>query len=137
MKNKKYILIQSVVIVFILSGCAKYIEASRQIMGTSVKPLYESRAKGESLVLSYDYQTCYKKVMAVLKKMKAYIYLHSLEKRRIVAMNFKGFNNTTQVGIFFTEVTPGSTKIEISCLSQSVLKGVSKELFSALSDKKL
>lgn len=121
----------------IFNGCATSIETSRKIMGTSIEALDEARAEGKSQTVELDYPACYQKVITILKKMKAHIFLHSQKRKRIVAMNFRDLNNTTEVGIFFTQVTPNSTKVEISCLSHSVLENVSDKIFSALKDKNL
>ncbi len=131
------LLIGCMLFIIFLNGCALSLENSRVVMGISEKALYGARANAKTQIVELDYQACYKKVIRILKKMKAYIYLHSLEKQRIVAMNFKDTNNTTQVGIFFSQVTPNSTKVEISCLSHYVLENVSEKLFSALKDKNL
>jgi uncharacterized protein YjhX (UPF0386 family) len=106
-------------------------------MGTSVRALNDARAKGRNQVFDYDYETCYKRVILILKEMKVQIYLQSLKDKRIVAMNFEGVNKTTEVGFFFEEVTPKITKVEISCLNTWALESVSEKIFSALKGKDL
>ncbi len=136
MKYKGHYLILLIFALIILTGCARISETTKLVMGTSVTDLYNAKDKGRSQIFEYDYPSCYKRVFLILKKMKAYIYLHSMEKHRIVAMEFQDFNNTTEVGIFFSEVSSKRTKVEISCLSHSVLEGVSEKIFSALKEEK-
>lgn len=136
MAFKFHILVKILLIIVIVSGCARISETSKVIAGTSTRALYEARASGKSQIFNLDLKTCYDKTILMLKKKKAYIYLHSLKEKRIVAMNFKGFNNTTEVGIFFSEINPSSTKLEISCLSTPLLEYASQEIFSGFQDKK-
>lgn len=119
----------------ILCGCARISETSKVIIGTSDNALYAAKEKGRTETFACDYKTCYKSVILILKELNADIFLHSERKQRIVAMGFEGFNNTTEAGIFFTQVTPSSTKIEISSLSPKLLEYVSAKVFSALKDK--
>lgn len=119
----------------ILGSCARISETSKVILGTSDRALYAAREKGKTETFAYDYKTCYSSVIVVLKELQADIFLHSEKKQRIVAMEFEGFNNTTAAGIFFTQITPSSTKIEVSSLSPKLLEYVSAKIFSALKEK--
>ncbi|MDP2939056.1 MAG: hypothetical protein Q8O13_03095 [Candidatus Omnitrophota bacterium] len=130
----KKLLVTSLILTLIC-GCVRIKEASRIILGTSVSSLEKARINGKTQTFNYDYEKCYKKVLLILRQMNVYIYLHSLKERRIVAMNFEGANKTTEVGIFFEEITPSSTKVEISCLAPSVLENVSEKIFIALKGK--
>ncbi len=133
-KYQKEICIISAGVILISSGCARVAEVSKVVTGTSVKALNDARQSGKNQLFEYDYKTCYEKVLSALKEIKARVYLQSPARHVIVAMNFRGFNNTTEVGIFFSALGSNSTKVEISSLSQVVLEYAAEKIFSALKD---
>ena len=117
----------------ILVGCARITESGRILLGTSTRALEETKDKtGLSQSFNLDYPTCYDKVINLLRIKKAYIFLHSPAKHRIVALNLKGENDTTEVGIFFEEIKPQETKIILTSLSPTYLKLASEIIFEGL-----
>lgn len=60
------------------------------------------------------------------------IFIKDYVSRHIVVLGIKGNVNTTEVGIFFTQIKPNETKIEISSLSTTAKEKVTRIVFESL-----
>ena len=60
------------------------------------------------------------------------VFLKDPRKKHIVVIAIAGNVDTTEVGIFFDEAGPSTTKIEISSLSSTAKRRVAKAVFDAL-----
>jgi len=107
-------------LVFLILGCASTKEAFKGLLGVSVKILEEKRAEAKILVLNYDYFTCLHKVLDKLKKNNCYIY----KKTQDLIAFYLSEENTTPVGIFFSELDKQKTKLEISSPSSSAKENI-------------
>jgi hypothetical protein len=110
-------------IILLASGCASISNTAKALMGTSTRALEDAKEKqGQPQVFKIGYPDAYRRVFELLKKKNITTFLHSQKKRRIVAMHFLGVSDTTEVGIFFTEIAPQETKITVTSLSPGHLK---------------
>ena len=82
----------------------------RGFLGISTKVLEEKRNEAKVLVLNYDYFSSYRKVLDKLKENKSYIY----KKTQDLVALYLSEEDTTPVGIFFSELDKEKTKLEIS-----------------------
>ncbi len=119
----------------LFSGCALIKEFPKKIWGSSTVALEKARKDGVSYILDLDYKASFNRVLDVLKDMECCVYVKDKRKYLIVAMNFQGESDTTELGIFFIEKTPYSTEIQLSSLSSSLLNYAAKEIFSRLNSK--
>lgn len=71
----------------------------------------------------------------ILKAKGANIYLKGENDAYLAAMKFAGFVDTTQVGLFFTSVDEGSTKIEVASLSPWLAQTVADILSEGFQEK--
>jgi uncharacterized protein YceK len=120
------------IVIFLFSGCASIKECAKEILGSSTKSLEEAREKGVSQTFDLDYASIFDKTIGILKGMNAYIHIRDRQKGVIVAMEFPGYTNTTDIGIFFTAIGSNQTKLEISSRSSGLLYYASDKIFSRL-----
>ena len=136
LKNVKQLLRNSllVICVFLCSllaiSCATMKETAKGIAGTSTKVLEVGRANAITKDFRYDYFTSYTKSLDALKEMGAYIYKQSLKEHMIAVYVSK--RDTTPVGIFFKEVGPNNTQVEVSSPSLTAKGIISARLFKSL-----
>jgi hypothetical protein len=100
---------------FFAGGCVSLSNAPRRFAGLSTVELERQRFEAISMDFSFDYPACYAKTQGILKQIGAYIYAKDKLKRMIAV--YVTVEDTTPVGLFFTEVEPGKTRVEISSLS--------------------
>jgi len=112
-------------LVFFILGCAGSKEMLKGFLGISTKDLEERRTEAKVLVLNYDYFSSYHKVLDKLKENKSYIY----KKTSDFVAFYLSEEDTTPVGIFFSELGKQKTKLEIS--SSSLL--AKEKIFNLLS----
>jgi hypothetical protein len=133
----KYILTVLLASIF-LSGCASSLkevskkqfspgEILRAAIGNSTLSVEEARKTALVKVFKYDYQACYAKVEGILKTMpNISIYYQDEGMIAVFYLN----PNTTPVGMFFTKIDDGNTKVEISSPASPAKEWVAKNVFS-------
>ncbi len=121
-----------------LTGC----ETFKVILGTSTRHL--ERARAEAITRGYDctFRECFDAVLSLSRnevmadpkigERPFEVFIKDRVKGYIVVMGIAGNIETTEVGIFLTEVT-GGTKIELSSLSSSAKEKAAEALFRELS----
>ena len=114
MNNNKQILVLIVTIVLSI-GCVRIKEAGRGAAGISTKVLEEHRKGAVIKIFDFDYNTCYAKIKDFLVRRGSYIYTEDAKKRLIAVYVSK--EDTTPVGLFFREISPASTQVEVSSAS--------------------
>ncbi len=111
----------------LLTGCVPPREMLKGALGISTSELEAARKDAAVKVLDYDYATCYAKVEDILKKTpRVSTYAKTKEMIAVFYIN----PNTTPVGVFFTEVDPTHTKVEVSSPGQAAKEWISKNIFS-------
>ena len=122
---KKIIVLLSICV--FLSGCATPGETLKEFLGNSTKALEECRKDAAVKIFDYDYDTCYKKTEAILKKMlKVSIYA---QDKHLIAFYYID-PNTTPVGVFFKEIDPAHTEVEVASEDPDAKEWVAKNVFS-------
>jgi hypothetical protein len=111
-------------------GCSTITETAKGFLGISTKILEEKRKDAIRQSFKYDYETCFNKTIKILKELKAYIYRED-KKRHLIAI-YVSREDTTCVGIFFTEIDADNTQVEVSSPSTSAKENIATQLFAKL-----
>ena len=121
-------IVAALLVCVFLNGCATSTkEMLRCIIGNSTKELEDSRKDAVTKVFDYSYEICFAKVEKILKDMPN-LSIYSKDTHMIAL--FYTRSSTTEVGVFFTEIDPTHTKVEISSASPSTKEWIAKNLFS-------
>ena len=123
-------IICNLLFIILLSGCATVIEGAKGIAGISTKSLEQARKDAITRKFSYNYLVCFGKTQDILKQIDAYVYMQDIKKHMIAL--YVSSQDTTAVGIFFTEIDPSDTQIEVSSPSTFAKETIAKRLFAIL-----
>ena len=131
---KKTILI--LLSVFFLVGCSTLKDVSQNCLGVSTKDLEAGKADSIYQVYPCSVVACFEAVADIAHKNKYYIFSKDEEHGLLVLMNIPGCVDTTEVGVFLSELPKQKgVKIELSSRSSPAKKIVAKILFSDLNDR--
>jgi len=98
-------------------------------LGVSIKGVTDARVDAMTKVFDYDYKTCYEKTDALLRKIpNASVYRKEKDMIAIYVID----PNTTPVGVFFREIDPGHTQVEVSSESTPTKELVANSIFSGM-----
>ena len=107
----------------LLSGCA--------LFGSDLNSLYNIKEEHVK-VFDKGISSCYDLSLSALSQWKAVVF-QQYKDDYIVAMNlegaFKSCINTTEVGIFFTEISAQKTEIKITSLNHNLSQTIAEKLF--------
>lgn len=117
---------------FSVAGCAHVEEAAKQIWGSSISHLERERPNGVSDTFTMSLDACFREVERIIVYYRGSVYLKDEKKRYLAAMGFKGFVDTTEVGIFFTSLDSGHTKVEVASMSPRLMRRVAGYVFAGL-----
>jgi len=112
------------------AGCAGTKECLRGFMGISTKVLEDNRASALVKSFNYDYVTCYNKALDILKESGSYVYAGDISKYMVAV--YLSEEDTTPVGIFFTETDENNTRVEVSSPSTYGKEVIAARVFSGL-----
>jgi len=129
----RFILI--ITIIFLCSSCVVWdntLEVGKTIWGSSTRALEKARDKAMTKTYDKSYWDCVRSAITVVNNKHWVIFKKDEIKGYLVIMGVKGNVNTTEIGIFFDELSDAQTRIEISSLSTSAKRKVAKALFHGL-----
>ena len=109
-------------------GCASLNEGCKKVWGSSIVHLERQRPQGKSLEVALPLTETFQKCNLILQKAGGQVYLEDKNKQYLAAMNFQGYVDTTQVGLFFTPVSGRTTKIEVASMSPDLVLDVTQLL---------
>jgi len=123
-----------IVMVSLFSSCAVWdntVEVGKTIWGSSTRAL--EQARDHAITKTYDkpYWDCVRSAITFSRKHWV-IFEKDEIKGYMVVMGVKGCVNTTEIGVFFDELSDNQTRIEISSLSTNAKRKVAKGLFHGL-----
>ena len=121
---------------FLFSGCAHVNEAARKVWGSSITHLEAARDSGYKEVFACSPEACYKIAEEALLKKGALVYLKDKDRRYLAAMNFKGYVDTTEAGVFFTKQSDGKTLVEVASMSPRLAQEAAGYVFSGMNKLK-
>lgn len=122
-----------------LSGCATIKEVGKGVAGVSTQVLEDKRKDALKKSFAFNYNDCYDRVKEILKGtdngegLGPYIYSADAKKKMIAI--YLSPEDTTPVGIFFTEESKGSTLIEVSSPSTYAKEEIADIIFSRLNKR--
>ena len=111
------------------AGCASPVEISKTVWGSSTRALEEARVNGIVKIYDAPPGRCYDEALKAAVESDFKIFIENKTKATIVVMGVKGSINTTEVGIFCTEVSDNKSKIYISSLSSNAKRIVAEKIF--------
>jgi hypothetical protein len=108
----------------------------RRALGTSIQALEEEEEGRFSGIAFAEVDETYDAIFAVLEDQGLYIYLDSPGNGYLTAMWFDRIFprciDTTEVGFFFKEDTPGRTRIDVVSLNSDLARFAAELIFEEL-----
>ena len=114
------------------NGVDNIVEVGKTIWGSSTRALEAARDKAITKTYDKSYWDCVRSAISVVGKKKWVIFKKDEIKGYMVVMGVKGCVNTTEIGVFFDELSDTQTRIEVSSLSTNAKRKVAKILFHGL-----
>ena len=121
--------------IFLCSSCVLVDtgeEFAKTLWGSSTRALEHAREGAITKTYDKPYWDCVHGVITVVRQEKWVIFKKDEIRGYMVLMGIKGAVNTTEVGVFFDELSDSQTRIEISSLSTNAKRKVAKALFHEL-----
>lgn len=137
------------------------VEVTKVVWGSSTKALEDARPDGLKKTFRCRYGDCFDAVLSLARRKPVDskapesaamlsgestdeppkeptdeffdVFIKNRAKHHMVVMGVKGNTNTTEVGIFFSELGDQTTKIEITSLSSAAKRKVAQTVFDQLS----
>jgi len=113
-------------------GVDNTVEVAKTLWGSSTRALEEARDNAITKTYDKPYWDCVRSAVAVVDKRHWVLFKKDEIKGYMVVMGVHGAVNTTEIGVFFDELSDTQTKVEVSSLSTNAKRRVSKELFHGL-----
>lgn len=132
--NEFLVLLMALALPFslMLNGCASLKETGKKVWGSSMEHLEAKRAEGLSETFALTLDEAFSRAELAITKSGAEVYLKDEARGYMAAQKFFGHVDTTQAGIFFTQLSDGTTKVEVSSLSPYLVEDVAAMVFDAL-----
>ncbi len=108
------------------------VEIAKTIWGSSTRPLEEARNKAITKTYNKPYWDCVRSAIAVVGKKHWVIFKKDEIKGYMVVMGVHGCVNTTEIGIFFDQLSVNQIRVEVSSLSTNAKRKVAQGLFHGL-----
>lgn len=120
----------------LLCGCASVVDAPRNILGFSRKSLEKERESSSYQVYQSDRKDIFMAILEACGNAKYTVFTKDEISGFIAVMDIPGAVNTTEVGVFLTELPGGrGVKVELSSRSTPAKRSVAAVLFSKLAEK--
>ncbi len=131
---KKNILLICVAV--LLAGCASLKDAPKSFLGFSTRSLEDGRVDSIFQVYLCDLAQCFGAVVDIAQVNNYHIFMKDQVRGLVVLMNIPGCVDTTEVGVFLTELPEGQgIRVELSSRSTPAKRVVAKVLFSELKER--
>jgi uncharacterized protein YceK len=122
--------------IIFLSGCSSLRNLPDYIAGTYVRQPEEGTAGRYIKIIDLPYSACFDKAEGALKEMGASIRYKNRKKHTILAWYFdKIYDNcidTTKVGVYFKEISPEKTQVDVACGNYGLAEFAATKLFEKL-----
>lgn len=125
--------------VLLCSSCAAFhhgvdntVEFGKTVWGSSTRVLEQERVNAISKTYDKSYWDTLRAAIKVIEKKHWVVFMKDEVKGYVDVMGIKGSVNTTEIGIFFDELSDTQTQIQISSLSTNAKRKVAKGLFHGL-----
>ena len=122
--------------ILVLTGCSSLRNVSRDVMGVSTDTLESGKADSIYQVYPCEIGACFDAVIEIARDNNYYIFMKDGVRGLVVLMNIPECVDTTEVGVFLTELPgPQGVRVELSSRSSPAKKAVAKVLFSEMNDR--
>ena len=125
-----------IAVVCFCSSCASLsdntVEFGKILWGSSTRALEAARDKAITKIYDKSYWDSVRSAIAVVDNKKWVIFKKDEIKGYMVVMGVTGCVNTTEIGIFFDELSATQTRVEVVSLSTGAKRKVAKALFHGL-----
>ncbi len=124
--------------VLCLSSCVLVnsgVEVGKTIWGSSTRVLERERVNALSKTYDRGYWDCVRAATEEIEKQGYLIFKKDEIKGYMVIIGIAGAVNTTEVGLFFVELSDTQTRLELSSLSTHAKRIVAKSIFHRLDIK--
>ncbi|HOW36150.1 MAG TPA: hypothetical protein PL155_07035 [Candidatus Omnitrophota bacterium] len=113
-------------------GCAHISEGLKSFWGSSTKALEDARIDAARNIYTGSWNDCFDQVLAIAKEEELTVFIRDKNKKRIVLMGIPRTINTTEVGVFFSDLGSGKAEVEVVSLSIEAQEIASEIIFSGL-----
>ncbi len=121
--------------IFLAAGCSPF-ETAR-VLGIGTKP-FKEQGKVYTKVFNKDFFSCYRQAYRCFTDMGAHFYRGSRIKGFFVFTHFnssfKQCNESTEVAVFFKDLKPLETEVQVSSLNYSLAEFTAAELFRRMEE---
>ncbi|MBI3314743.1 MAG: hypothetical protein HYZ86_02200 [Candidatus Omnitrophica bacterium] len=132
MKHREIKIFSVAILSLTLAGCAFVAEVGRTFWGSSIREMEKRRVDAITRTYPKGYWECMEAVLKVIEENHYLIFQKDEVRGHVVVMGIPGYINTTEVGIFFVEISDTEVRVEISSLSTNAKRAVAKALFKGL-----
>lgn len=133
MSHKKSFFGYLIIVVILFSvGCGHISEGVRSFWGSSTKALEEARMDAARNIYTASWSDCFNQVLAIAKERKLTVFISDKRKKLIVLMGIPKSIDTTEVGVFFSDLGVDKTEVEVDSLSIEAQETASEIIFSDL-----
>lgn len=118
-----------------LASCAVVdlpVEVGKTVWGSSTRVLEKARKTAITKTYDKGYWDCIRASLEVVEKEGMTIFRKDEIKGHLIVVGIKGAVNTTEVGVFFDEISENQTRIDISSLSTHAKRLLAKKLLHGL-----
>ena len=117
---------------FALGGCSGILDTPKTLWGSSTRALEHARAEAISQTFNCSFRECYEAASDALNKLGYKIFIDDYVHQHLVVMGIPGSVDTTEVGIFFSDIDDKKIRIDISSLSSHAKHTVAEHTFRLL-----
>ena len=122
-----------VILSLTLAGCASVAEVGKTFWGSSIREMEKRRVDAITRTYPKGYWECMEAVLKAVEENHYLIFQKDEVRGHVVVMGIPGYINTTEVGIFFVEISDNEVRIELSSLSTNAKRTAAEIIFPELS----
>lgn len=128
--------ILALLILFSLCGCASLLDAPKNVVGMSTRDMEDARTKSVYQTYGCRFSDCFAAVTDCAQKAKYVIFSQNEVRGLVVLMGVPGYVDTTEVGVFLTQLPEQQgVKVEVASRSSPAKRVVAQILFGELGKK--
>ncbi len=119
-----------------ITGCEHIKEIPKQIWGSSTQALEKARQDAVRRYYQCNISDCREMLYDIIQENEMTLFLEKEKENFMVLMNvYEDVTDTTEVGIFLTDIGATQTKVEITSLSSKAKDRAAQVIFGALAEK--
>ncbi len=132
----RFLSVSLITFLLLFAGCGSLQDSPKSFVGSSTRVLEAGRSDSIYQVYPSDMPRCFDAVVQIAAKNHYYIFSQDQARGLVVLLNIPGCVDTTEVGVFLTELPAGEgIRVELSSRSTPAKRAVAKVLFSELKER--